>query len=85
MTRDIDARARVPVFPPRSARPGILLDDCERQPGLRQSDARLNAGHPCPDHDHMGVGLQSIVDLPAPSNRAAVDAIEAEIKEEEFL
>ena len=40
---DVDSCARVAVVPPRAARPAALLDDRERDPRLREADAREQA------------------------------------------
>ena len=80
---DVDPGARIAVLPPGAARPVVLLDDREREPGLRQPDAgedprlrrsrsRDTARPPSDLGRHLG----------APDDGAAVAALELQVVEE---
>ena len=82
VTADIDPRARIAVLPPGAARSRVLLDDRERETGLRQADACDNAGLSGPDHQHRGGGPNVLGDLVTPCDRSGIDAVELKLLRE---
>ena len=79
---DVDPCARVAVLPPRAAGSTVLLDDRERQTGLREANAGEQAGLAAPDDDHVRVVADVVGDLVAPRDRAGVGAVEVQVLEE---
>ena len=63
--------------------PGTLLDDRERQTGLREADAGDDARLPAADDDDRRVGPDLGRDLVAPRDGAAVGAVEVQVVEEQ--
>ena len=79
---DVDPRTRVPVLPPGTTRTLVFLDDREGQAGLRQADAREDAGQTATDDDDGRRSLRLVRHLVAPRDRVAVGAVELHVLEE---
>jgi hypothetical protein len=79
---DVDARAGIAVVPPRTARSTVLLDDRERQAGLRKPYAGEQARFAATDDDGLRVLTHGLGDLVAPRDGPGVAAVEVQILEE---
>ncbi len=77
----VDPRARVAVLPPRATRPGVGLEDGERQARLLEPDPGEQAGLAAADHDHGEIGPDGGVDLVAPGDAIHVGVAERHLVE----
>jgi len=79
----VDTGTRVSVLPPGATRAWVLVDDCERQPGLFEADASQDATHPATDDDNMALCLLRLRDLVPPGDPPVVPTFELQVVEEQ--